>query len=178
MRRWSPRATPPSPPCAGRASDDDPALAALAGRRPRRGNRSAGVAWLRARACRSLWHVTTHSSSLGVRRRRFTSDRWRFSSTRLICDPLVGFVGRLVGSTRSPSANLAARRSSASCRFRACERESEAAARTTGPKRSNRRARCRGPRAVEAAMSNWTSTRLSVRLACCPPVRPRWWHAR
>ena len=35
--------------------------------------------------------------SFRYRRRRFTSDRWRFSSTRRTCDPLVGLVGFRVG---------------------------------------------------------------------------------
>ena len=71
-----------------------------------------------------------------------------------------------------PASSLVARRWSASSRLRACERESEALARTTGPSRSRRRARWRGPSVGEAATSNCTSTRLSVRLACWPPGPP------
>ena len=67
----------------------------------------------------------------------------------------------------------AASRSRASWRLRACERESAALARTTGPTRSsNRWPAAAGRGADEAPTSNCTSTRLSVRLACWPPGPP------
>ena len=63
-------------------------------------------------------------------------------------------------------------RSKAAWRLRDCDRDSDAAARTVGPYRLSRRARCRGPKVEEFATSNWTSTRLNVRLACWPPGPP------
>ena len=63
-------------------------------------------------------------------------------------------------------------RSKAAWRLRDCDRDSDAAARTVGPYRLSRRARCLGPKVDEFATSNWTSTRLNVRLACWPPGPP------
>ena len=75
-------------------------------------------------------------------------------------------------STASPRAIFSLSRSSATSRLRACERESAAVARTTGPSRSSRRARCRGPSDVDASTSKRTSTRVSDVFACWPPGPP------
>ncbi len=75
-------------------------------------------------------------------------------------------VARRGGSTCNASANRDRSRSSASSRLRACERESDAVARATGPRRSSSRARWRGPSDGEVATGKRTSTRVSDVLAC------------
>ena len=62
------------------------------------------------------------------------------------CAARVGLVGRRGGiDPQRPRASCPRKRSRASSRLRACERESDAVARTTGPRRSSSRARWRGP---------------------------------
>ncbi len=88
------------------------------------------------------------------RRSRLRADCRRFASRRAARAALVGVVGRRGRSTRSPSATRARSRSSANSRFRACERVSDAVARTTGPSRSRSRARWRGPSDGDSATAN------------------------
>jgi hypothetical protein len=63
-------------------------------------------------------------------------------------------------------------RPSASWRLRACERSSLTTMRSDTPSLSKRRARWRGPRTLEAAMSKTSSTLVLAVLACCPPGPP------
>ena len=81
----------------------------------------------------------------------------------------MGLVARRGRSTLKPSARRVRSRSRAISRLRACERLSDAVARTTGPSFSSSRARCRGPRDGDPATSKRTSTRVSDVLACWPP---------
>ena len=78
----------------------------------------------------------------------------------------LGRVARRGFSTFSASASLVRRRSSAFSRLRAWERESDDVALATGPSRSSRRARWRGPNEGDVATGKRTSTRVSEVLAC------------
>ncbi len=106
------------------------------------------------------------SSWPGRRRACLRRDWCRFESSRACLADRLGRVARLGFSTCNPWANRARRRSSASSRLRAWDRESDAVARATGPNFSNNLARWRGPSDGEVATGKRTSTRVSDVLAC------------
>lgn len=111
-------------------------------------------------------------SGVGGRLSCFRRERRCLSLSRRSREALVGAVATRGRSTLSASSRRWARRSSASCRLRAWDRSSLATTRTTGPKRSSKRARCRGPRTDELETSKISSALVLAVLACWPPGPP------
>ena len=126
------------------------ALTALRGPAGRRGRRAAGPARRRARACPGGLRLHRLRAALS-RPPRGDAGPASSGSGGACPPPGAPASSWSAGSgggparPRSPASSLAASRSSASSRLRAWERDSDALARTTGPRRSSRRARWRGP---------------------------------